>query len=137
MVHSLQEHNDITMALKAITFLQRNILKENKSCVFMSEDCESYTEIKEEFQDCKNTQQAIKPNWQMCMYAWVNLQGPEWHGNQLLADTGGEEERSPVAKELNYHFTEEWTQSSLEVEGNQSSTEERCWNMDIWEHSDW
>lgn len=50
----------------------------------------------------------------------------EWHGNELLTDTPGEEERSPIVKELNYHITEEQIQSSLREAGDPSYSEERC-----------
>lgn len=50
----------------------------------------------------------------------------EWHGNELLAETLGVEERNLIAKELNYHITEEQIQSSLRAAGDPSSSEERC-----------
>lgn len=46
--------------------------------------------------------------------------------NELLTETPGEEERSPIAKELNYHITEEQIQSSLRAAGDPSSSEEQC-----------
>lgn len=59
-------------------------------------------------------------------HAPLNLQGAECLGYELLTETLGEEERSPVAKDLNYHITEEQTQSSVKAAGDPSSSEEPC-----------